>query len=565
MSAIRFVLAGLFLLTPIAGAIAQTPSPASTPAPSSASSTAPAPVAPTSAETLQAQLAMLGDGQRGLHPLIHAADIRSFYAQTGGKAVWQEDGRLSALITQLELLVDDGLQPEDYAVEHLLQRLAQPGVGPDQREAAACDELLATRAYLLALAHLNRGKLDPAEVESQWSAKESSAPDLSAIVKLAAENVAEPAKAFAAARPTSTAYAALRKAYVAMRDKAPETAWPAIPAGPSLRPGDTDARVAAVRARLLAAGFKKVAAQEGAEATMDDALVEGVKQFQKANGLEADGIVGRSTRAALNVTPAERVEQLRANLERQRWFNTSRPDRLVQVDVAGAHIRYFNEGKLIWEGRSQVGRPNRPTPLLHSEITHFTLNPTWTVPPTILRQDKLPEIREDITFIERNRFRVLDQDGNELVPEEIDWSAPGNITLRQDAGPGNALGQVAIRFPNPFSVYLHDTPSKGLFARERRTTSSGCVRVENAMTLVEHLLADAGDMDAKRTRELLDSGRTRRVNLVTPVPVQFAYWTVGVGDNGEPLFRADIYGLDARVNKALSKRIALAGDGSACK
>ncbi len=544
------------MLAPAAGAIAQTSAP--TPTPNSLTTQG-------SVDALQAQLARLADGQRDLYPQITAADVRSFYEQVGGKAVWQEDGRLSALITQLELMIDDGLRPEDYAVEHLLQSLAQGGTGAGQPEAAICDELLATRAYLLALAHLHRGKLDPASVESHWSADKRPAPDLSAILKLAAENVAEPGKAFAAARPASPIYAALSKAYVTMRDKAPETTWPVVPAGPSLRPGDTDARVTAVRARLLAAGFKKVAAKEGAEATMDDALVEAVKQFQRTHGLEADGIVGRSTLAALNVTMAERAEQLRANLERQRWFNTPLPDRLVQVDVAGAQIRYFNAGKMVWEGRSQVGRPTRPTPLLQSQITHFTFNPTWTVPPTILRQDKLPEIRADIGFIERNRFRVFDPEGNELVPEEIDWSAPGNISLRQEAGPGNALGQVAIRFPNPFSVYLHDTPSKGLFARDRRATSSGCVRVENAMTLVEHLLADAGDMDAKRARELLDSGRTRRVNLVTPVPVQLTYSTIGSSESGELTYRPDIYGHDQRVTKALSKPIVLAGDGSACK
>lgn len=536
------------MLAPVTGAIAQ-------------SST---PTAQVSAETLQAQLATLADGQSELHPRIRAADIRSFYEQVGGKAVWQEDGRLSALITQLELLMDDGLRPEDYAVEPLLKHLAQPRIEPNEA-AAACDELLATRAYLLSLAHLARGKLDPIAIESHWSADNPVAPDLSGLIALAAEHVDEPAKAYSAARPASPTYAALRAAYVAMRDGAPEAAWPVVPAGPSLRQGDTDARVAVLRARLLAAGFKKVAAKEGAAATMDEALVEVVRQFQRRHGLEADGVVGRATLAALNVTMAERAEQLRANLERQRWFNTDRPDRLVEVDVAGAHVRYYNEGKLVWEGRSQVGRPNRPTPLLQSQITHFTFNPTWTVPPTIFRQDKLPEIREDIGFIERNRFRVLDSDGNELIPEEIDWNAPGNITLRQEAGPGNALGQVAIRFPNPFSVYLHDTPSKGLFARDRRATSSGCVRVENAMTLVEHLLADAGDIDSARARELLDSGRTRRVNLVTPVPVRLGYWTVDVSADGEPAFRPDIYGFDARITRALSRPIALAADGGTCK
>src|SRR5690606_18179207 len=120
-------------------------------------------------------------------------------------------------------------------------------------------------------------------------------------------------------------------------------------------------------------------------------------------------------------------------------------------------------GETRWSARTQVGRASRPTPTLKSEVTHFTINPTWTVPPTILRNDKLPEIRRDIGYLERNNMRVLDHRGNRLNPYEVDWNNPSGIMLRQDAGPQNALGQVAIRFPNPFSVYLHDTPSQSIF------------------------------------------------------------------------------------------------------
>lgn len=546
MLPIRFVLFSCLLL-PLATAFAQVD-----------------PSAPQTPSPIHAQLERMEASEAGVpkpRNQVSAMDLKLFYEQAGFNPVWNDNSQLSALITELELIADDGLLPDDYAVEALLEILARPerqsapDPGDEADPAASCDDILATRAYLQALTHLRHGRLDPNGVEPYWQFDGNRAsPDLSAIARLGFDNLADLRLAFNAARPDLPQYSALRKAFITLRDTTVESPWPELPSGPSLRAGETDSRIPLLRQRLGLAGYSRAEVADAASARyFDDPLLAAVTQFQRDHGLAADGVVGRATIAALNVPMARRIEQLKINLERTRWLSHRTHADLVLVDVADARISYYRDGQAVWSARTQVGRPARPTPLLRSEITHFTLNPTWTVPPTILRQDKLPEIRADIGYIERNRFRVLDSSGAQISPEEIDWDHPGAITLRQDAGPGNALGQVAIRFPNPFAVYLHDTPSRGLFARDSRAFSSGCVRVEGAVSLVEQLLTDRGDVSPQQLQEMLDSGRTRRVNLQRPIPILIAYWTAGITDEGRVGFRNDIYGFDRPLLAALVK------------
>jgi len=167
-----------------------------------------------------------------------------------------------------------------------------------------------------------------------------------------------------------------------------------------------------------------------------------------------------------------------------------------------------------------------------------------------MREDKLPKIRQDLAYLEQQQLQVLDPQGKQLDPASVNWSAPGAIMLRQAAGPSNPLGRVAIRFANPFSIYLHDTPSQQLFARAPRAFSSGCVRVESVMQLVELLLTDA---ERERVTQLLESGKTVEFRLSRPMPILLAYWTAGADASGQPFYRPDIYQRDAALIRALDK------------
>lgn len=273
-----------------------------------------------------------------------------------------------------------------------------------------------------------------------------------------------------------------------------------------------------------------------------------MKRFQASHSLQADGVIGPGTVAELNVSPAVRREQLRVNLERFRWLAQDLEPDGILVNVAAAQLSVYQGGVPVWQTRLQVGRAERQTPLLKSRITRLTLNPTWTIPPTIMREDKLPAIRLNPEYLRQQNLKVLDSEGRALSPEQVDWSHPGNILLRQDAGPRNPLGKIVMRFPNPFSVYLHDTPSQPLFSKGPRAFSSGCVRVEQPMLLRDLLVNPA---EKARTEELLATGLTHEFRLATPVPVLLGYWTVQVDSQGALLYAPDIYGRDGVLLKAL--------------
>lgn len=296
------------------------------------------------------------------------------------------------------------------------------------------------------------------------------------------------------------------------------------------------------------------AAPVNPDEVFDEYLVEAVKKFQREQYLEVDGAIGPATRAALNVSVQSRIDQIRVNLDRARWLLHNIPPEMLLVDVAGFKITYFKASQPIWRSRVQVGMAYRTSPIFKSEVNYITLNPTWTVPPTILRKDILPKVRKDINYLREHNIRVLDSSGKQLDPATIDWYKPGNITLRQDAGDDAALGKAVIRFPNAYAVYLHDTPHQKLFNKSQRAFSSGCIRVERALELVELLLAETPSWDSAAINKALATGKTRNVTLAKRVPILLAYWTVDAISETQIAFKPDIYARDAKVLAALNKR-----------
>ncbi|NWA24659.1 L,D-transpeptidase family protein [Pseudomonas gingeri] len=461
--------------------------------------------------------------------------LQAFYQQQTEVPIWSA-GRLSALQAQLPLLADDGLDPARYPMPQ------DAGAG-----SPLCSDVEISREYLQALQDLHFGRLPQARFEPLWQAQPPARDANAELLALATTGLQDLAQAFDQARPNIELYRSLRRAYAAVRQQ-PLAHWSTIASGPLLRPGMEDARVPALAQRMLAEGYLE-RLPAGPEKIYGEELIGAVKHFQLSHSLQGDGVIGAGTLTELNISPALRREQLRINLERFRWLAPDLEPEGLLVNVAAAQLSFYHDGAPVWQTRLQVGRADRQTPLLKSRVTRLTLNPTWTVPPTIMREDKLPAIRQDpAAYLSQQNLQVLDSAGNPLAVDAVDWERPGNIMLRQGAGPRNPLGKIVLRFPNPFSVYLHDTPSQPLFAKGPRAFSSGCVRVEQPMHLRDLMLTPA---ERARTEELLASGTTHEYRLTAPVPILLGYWTVQVDSDGTLLYAPDIYGHDPVLLKAL--------------
>lgn len=301
--------------------------------------------------------------------------------------------------------------------------------------------------------------------------------------------------------------------------------WPRIAEGARLQAGDRDPRVAQLRARLLASGDLAAIASE--ESHFDPALESALRRFQQRHGLAVDGKLGPATLAALNVPVARRLAILRENLARRMQQQRDWGPRYIAVNIAAAELTLVEGDEIAVTRRVIVGRPTWQTPELDSVIERLDLNPAWVVPASIARAEIMPKVHRDPGYLKRNGMRIVD----------------GQI--RQAPGPLNPLGQVKFVFKNSYSVYLHDTNAKNLFARDVRFLSHGCVRVEQALELARRLLAGDPDWPADRIDAALAAGRTIPVELRQPIPVHLVYDTAWVATDGAVNFREDAYGLSS--------------------
>jgi len=324
--------------------------------------------------------------------------------------------------------------------------------------------------------------------------------------------------------PVDPAFRRLRDAVQDYRRLEAGGGWPAVPPGPKLELGTVDPRVEPLRRRLLTTGDLT---EPGLEPDLFGiGLHAAVSRFQARHGLEVDGIVGKSTIAALNVPVEDRLAAIRLNLRRLQQQHREWGHRYVVVNIAAASYRLVDHGHEVFERVAIVGRSSWPTPQLDSIIDRLEFNPYWTVPPRIAKLELLPIIRRDPNYMRNNDMQWVD----------------GQI--RQYPGPKNPLGKVKFLFPNPYSVYLHDTNSPRLFERWHRFLSHGCMRIPNALELAMYLLKDDPQWPLQRIDEALRTGQVVSVRLAAPIPIHVVYDTVWVDHAGIVQFRPDVYRQD---------------------
>lgn len=487
------------------------------------------------------------------------------YAERGYAPIWSDGEKLIPLSEELVRAIGDaateGLYPPDYHYDRIVNlRLAMDRPPPEALPDLLVDlDLLQTDAFLVYASHLASGAVNPVTIDPEYMVdRPENQKDIASALKEALGTGALAATLRSLA-PPQPEYARLKDALNRYRDLE-GTSLRQLPGGTSIEPGERSDRIGALRVRLaVALDLGDAPPPEGDEALYDATLVEAVKKFQRRWGLVEDGVVGGATREALNEEPEELARQIAVNMERWRWLPNDLGERHALVNIAAFSIEVKERGETVLSMRVVVGRPYRQTPVFSSRITHLVLNPSWTVPETIAKEDVLPAVRKNVSYLEEKHLRVLDgwsQDAPEVDPRSIHWNSvsPQRYRFRQDPGPWNALGRIKFLLPNSNDIYLHDTPERSLFGKASRVFSSGCIRLEKPLDLMKYLVAHDTRLKLPEVEEVLASGKETILRLSDPLPIHILYWTAWVDDSGALNFRKDIYLRDEGVWKALRRQ-----------
>ena len=475
---------------------------------------------------------------------------------------------IEELFDQVMRSVEHGLNPEDFHALQLSVRV-DPGAGAEDPVYRADTEILCLDALARLGVTLKFGKLDPARLDPGWNWTREFEARKPVTVFAEALTSRQIEARLEAVAPSTPFYQRLRRALVTYREIEARGGWPPIPEGKLLEPGSTGPRVALLRKRLAAEGDLTVSAPAD-PSVFDEDLEAAVERFQWRHGIDADGKVGPGTAEELNIPVAARIDQIRATLERFRWVYRDLPGDYIFVDIAGFNAHLVQDGEVVWSTRVQVGKPYHKTPVFKDTMSYIELNPTWTIPPGILRNETLPRVRKDPDYLSRNNMSVVTRSGEIVDPATIDWAATATKgfphMIRQEPGPDNALGRVKFIFPNKYMVYLHDTPHQAKFDHTERAFSHGCIRTQNPFELATLLLDDQG-WDRERIDQVVESRKNTRVNLEEPLTVMLLYWTAEADADGTVHFRRDLYSRDAPIIKGLDEpfrvdRPKAAGDES---
>jgi L,D-transpeptidase YcbB len=333
--------------------------------------------------------------------------------------------------------------------------------------------------------------------------------------------------------------------------------WKTVPDA-TVKPGEAHFAIVELRDRLIVSG-ELDAGQAGSE-HLDGSLVDALKLYQTNNGLTPNGRLDKPTVAALNVTAEDRLSQLKTNLKRlTELTGVVKPQKkYVVVNIPAAQVEAVALNKVITRHTGVVGKVDRPTPLLRSTITELNFNPIWRLPPTVISKDLIPQGRElqakGENVLVKTGIEAYGASGKKVDPETIDWnsSAPKSYSYRQPPGKDNPLGFVKINFASGESVYMHDSPSSGLFGSNFRAASSGCIRVHNIERLAYWLVAQNDGWEQDRVEEMKKTGERKDVRLATPVPLHFVYITAWATEDGAIQFRRDLYNRDGVAEIATS-------------
>lgn len=470
--------------------------------------------------------------------------LAAFYRAQHFRTFWTDAKKRKAASDAISGAASQGLDPGDYFVQKLGDYEKKYDFLPE-KDRITYDFLL-TQSLRKYLSHLASGKLNPYHLYGNWDLKRNDI-DLNKKIFEAVAGDSLPA-VVQKLEPQHIVYKRLKKALAYLDTFGNDTIRPiAVPE--KIRRSDSLEAVVHIKRRLMF--WRDLRKSDSLTPVYDRKTMNAMKRFQLRHGLNPDGVVGDGTVKALNTTKAQRRQQVIANLERWRWFPREMGKQYVIVNIPAYRLHVVKNGDTVDTRRVVVGKEKRRTPVLSSVFTDVILNPTWTVPPTIIKEDLGPDAAKDTNYF-RNRRLTIYNYKNEVVPASK-WNPakPNNYRYVQDPGDDNSLGNVKFNFRNRFTVYLHDTNHRDYFSLNYRSLSSGCVRVQDPLPLAAYLIDDEKNWNLDKINEAVATKETTYIKLKNKTNIHQLYWTAWMNKRGELEFRTDIYNLDADLYKRL--------------
>ncbi len=510
----------------------------------------------------------------GVHPKLHwgrfvdvQTQLEAAYQPSGYAPLWihgdKPTSQARTAVANLATADDKGLNSSDYDADLLNKWLngINAAANPNPQELASFDAALSI-SLLRYTSNLYKGRINPKRVNFALEIEPKNE-DLAALLgKIASSN--NPDKLIGDLEPNLKLYEQLKSALVHYRQLAKDAPVVQISLPSKFKPGDHHADVPKMRHLLSLLGDLTEGNPNDASQTYDKPLAEAVKRFQTRHGLTSDGIIGKTTLAQFNVPLGDRVKQIQLGLERLRWLPGQIDGRYILVNIPSFQLYGYHNGsdsdQPDLEMNVIVGQAidGRSTPVFHSDMTYVNFRPYWNVPYAITVKEYLPILRRNPGYLSRQNMEIVANFSNDATVYSasggnIQALASGALKLRQRPGPKNALGLVKFTFPNTNNVYLHSTPSQGLFKRTRRDFSHGCVRVEYPVVLAEFVLKDRQEWTREKIEAAMHADKPKIVTLKTPIPVYITYSTVMADATGRAMFYNDIYGHDQILSDLLAK------------
>lgn len=486
--------------------------------------------------------------------------IEKFYETRSGEPLWLNDAKLNAdgklLLSTLTNAWQHGLNPAQYNIKKIEELLSIDVANLTENEIFSL-ELLLTDGMVRYARDLGGVRIKASNLGNEAAAWKKR-PNVQTVLESFYKNKVNFKDYLDNLAPRTQTYLALKDELVRLVEKTKdEDDPPQLVFKGLVMPGRGYADIPKLRERLQVEGD----VPQNDIYKYDEDLVFAVKKFQTDRGLKADGIIGERTLHALNITRRDKIKQLIVNLERLRWVPDQKPKRFIVVNIPSAMLWAIEDGKIIHEMPVIVGRAQRPTPSLITEIHGVRFNPTWTVPETIKEEDMLPKLREDPGYFIDKGMELYDRKGPEaktIDPTTVDWAKVTETQVKkmhmvQIPGAHNPLGSIRVLMPNPQNIYLHDTNHHSLFDKYDRAQSSGCIRMKDPQKIADFILSYKKNWKPEKIEELLKAGKTKDLYVDEKMPVFLLYYSAWVDENGGIVYGMDLYENDKNLLQALEK------------